>query len=200
MNILVINTSVHDDRSPTRAMIAAYLDAMADQHPDVVEHDLSREPLPHLSKEAAAVIRGEPGAIAADGADSDALIAELEAADVIVLGAPMYNFGIPSTLKAWVDHVVRARRTFGFEGGVRRGLLDPAKKVLLFTSSGGVYSSGPAVSMDFVEPYLRAILGFMGISDITVVRAEGQAMGDRGASHLADAISTARMLGSCRAA
>ena len=110
-----------------------------------------------------------------------------------MLGVPMYNFTIPSMLKTWIDNVVRARRTFSYEGGVPKGLLDPAKKVLLFTSSDGVYSSGPTEQMNFVEPYLRTILGFIGLSDLTVVSAEGQATPD-GEANRAAAIDKARSL------
>ena len=178
MNILVINASLHGEKSATRAMVAAYLaEVDADAH-TTVEHDLVAEPVPHLSSAAGAAIRGEPGSDPADAAVSDELIGELELADVLVLGVPMYNFTIPSTLKAWIDNVVRARRTFSYDGGTPRGLLDPSKKVLVFTSSDGIYSSGPTENRNFVEPYLRTILGFMGLTNVTVVSAEGQAMPD----------------------
>jgi FMN-dependent NADH-azoreductase len=96
----------------------------------------------------------------------------VEAADVILLAVPMYNFSVPSTFKAWIDHVVRAGRTFryGAEGPV--GLLQN-KKVFVVASRGGVYSSGPGKSMDFHEPYLRGVLGFIGLKDVTFIYAEG---------------------------
>ena len=108
---------------------------------------------------------------------SDVLIAELFRADVIVLGAPMYNFSISSTLKAWIDHVSRAGVTFNYTETGPVGLVRD-KKVYVFTARGGVYSEGPAKSMDFQETYLRAVLGFIGLTDVTFVRAEGLAMGE----------------------
>ncbi len=105
---------------------------------------------------------------------SDALIDELRAADILVLAAPMHNFGIPSTLKAWIDHVVRAGRTFSYTSKGPVGLLT-GKRAILVLATGGVYSDGPAKAFDFQEPYLRTILGFMGITDVDVVRVEGVA-------------------------
>ena len=110
---------------------------------------------------------------------SDALIGELVTADVIVLAVPMHNFGIPSTLKAWIDHVVRAGRTFIYSEGGPEGLLK-GKRLILVLASGGVYSTGPAKQFDFQEPYLRAVLGFIGLTDIEVVRVEGVGMNTPG--------------------
>lgn len=193
MKILVVNTSLHGERSATRAMVSAYLEAAREASSEIVEHDLAIAPIPHLSAAQGAAIRGEEGSDPEASAQSDALIGELERSDVLVLGVPMYNFTIPSTLKAWLDNIVRARRTFSYEDGTPRGLLDSKKRVLLFTSSDGVYSSGPTENMNFVEPYLRTILGFVGLSDITVVSAEGQAMPDAIASRNA-AIKKAKLL------
>jgi FMN-dependent NADH-azoreductase len=104
---------------------------------------------------------------------ADTLIEEVEAADVIVIAAPMYNFSIPSTLKAWLDHIARAGRTFGYGANGPEGLLK-GKRVFVFTARGGVYSGeSPAKGMDFQEPYLRAMLGFLGLDDVTFVHAEG---------------------------
>jgi FMN-dependent NADH-azoreductase len=118
--------------------------------------------------------------ISADGsiALAETLIAELEGADTIVIGVPMYNFTVPSTLKAWIDHIVRAGRTFNYVDGAPLGLLPPGKKVILFVASGGAYSEGPMKAFDFIEPYLRFVLAFVGLSDVTVVRAEKQALPD----------------------
>src|SRR5262245_25480779 len=108
---------------------------------------------------------------------SDELIAELEAADTIVLAVPMYNFSIPSTLKAWIDHVARRGRTFRYSENGPEGLLK-GKKVFVVAARGGVYSKGaPAAAFDFQEPYLRAALGFLGLTDVTFVHLEGLAMG-----------------------
>jgi FMN-dependent NADH-azoreductase len=104
---------------------------------------------------------------------ADRLIEELEAADTIVLAVPMYNFSIPSTLKAWIDHVARAGRTFRYTAAGPEGLLK-GKKVFIITGRGGVYSGdSPAKVFDFQEPYLRSVLGFLGLTDVTFVHVEG---------------------------
>ena len=103
---------------------------------------------------------------------SDDAIAEIMDADIIVIGAPLYNFGIHSTLKAWIDHIARAGVTFKYDANGPEGLVKN-KKVYLAISAGGIYSEGPYKPFDFVEPYLRAVLGFMGMTDITVFRVEG---------------------------
>ena len=104
---------------------------------------------------------------------SDEAIAELQEADIYVIGAPFYNFAIPSTLKAYIDHIARSGITFRYnENGQPEGLLKN-KKVYIAIASGGVYSEGEFKSLDFVSPYLKFILGFLGITDVTIIRAEG---------------------------
>jgi FMN-dependent NADH-azoreductase len=105
---------------------------------------------------------------------SDALIDELFAADTIVVAVPMHNFGVPSTLKAWIDHISRAGRTFSYGANGPQGLLK-GKHAILVLASGGVYSNGQMKAFDFTEPYLRAVLGFLGITNVDVVRVEGVA-------------------------
>jgi FMN-dependent NADH-azoreductase len=97
------------------------------------------------------------------------------AADILVLAVPMHNFGPPSTLKAWIDHVVRVGRTLSYSQKGPEGMLK-GKRAILVLARGGVYSDGPARPLDFQEPYLRAILGFIGLTDIEVVRVEGIAV------------------------
>jgi len=106
---------------------------------------------------------------------SNNAIKELKEADIIVIGAPMYNFGIPSTLKAWIDHVVRAGITFSYSEKGAEGLIKD-KQVFIAMASGGVYSEGPMKQNDFVEPYLRSILGLIGLTNITTIRVEGTAI------------------------
>lgn len=103
---------------------------------------------------------------------SDQAIAELQDADVIVIGVPMYNFGIHSTLKAWIDHIARAGITFRYTESGPEGLVKN-KKVYLAISTGGIYSEGAMKAYDFTEPYLRSVLGFLGMTDITAYRVEG---------------------------
>lgn len=142
----------------------------------VVTHNLTATPFPHLEEvhlqsfftpqeqltpELAAAVR-----------HSDAAIAELTASDVIVIGVPLYNFSIPSTLKTWIDHIARAGKTFSYGEKGPEGLIK-GKKIYLAIASGGVYTEGPMQQFDFTERYLRAVLGFMGMTDVTVIRAEG---------------------------
>ena len=103
---------------------------------------------------------------------SDELVKQLFAADIIVIGAPLINFTIHSTLKAWIDHITRAGISFGYGESGPIGKVT-GKKVYVAMSSGGVYSEGPGKANDFVAPYLRAFLGFLGMTDLTVFRAEG---------------------------
>src|SRR5439155_19317259 len=113
---------------------------------------------------------------------SDELIEELQAADTVVIGAPMYNFTIPSTLKAWIDQVVRIGKTFNYGPNGRQGL-PGEKRVVVITARGGAYEKGTAAeSFDFQEPYLRHILGFIGLTDVMFIHAENQAREQAGAS------------------
>ena len=106
-------------------------------------------------------------------ATSNALIDELKAADAIVIGVPMHNFSVPSVLKLWIDQIARAGKTFSYATGTPQGLLTN-KKATVFITSGGKYDAGTALaSMNFVEPYLRAVLAFLGITDVTFITASG---------------------------
>lgn len=106
---------------------------------------------------------------------SDEAIREILEADTIVIGAPFYNFGIHSTLKAWIDHIAMAGVTFRFTENGYEGLVQ-GKKIFIAVASGGIYSEGTMQSFDFGAPYLKAILGFMGMTDVNVIRVEGTAI------------------------
>jgi FMN-dependent NADH-azoreductase len=150
-----------------------------DRHLRLITRDLGSNPIPHLTIESATALRGAEPANAAQAATralSDELIAELKAADILVIGAPMYNFGIASTLKTWFDHVLRAGITFKYSESGPVGLLE-AKRAIVVESRGGLYSEGPAKVMDSQEPHLRSLLGFMGITNVMFVRAEKLAFG-----------------------
>ncbi|HEY4111619.1 FMN-dependent NADH-azoreductase [Puia sp.] len=108
---------------------------------------------------------------------SDEAIRDIQDADILVIGAPMYNFNIHSSLKAWIDHIVRGGKTFSVTDTGAVGLVK-GKKVYIAFSSGYVYSEGPMKPMDYMEPYLRTILGFIGLKDITVFRVEGTSIPD----------------------
>lgn len=104
---------------------------------------------------------------------SDELVKQLMAADIIVIGAPLINFTIHTSLKAWIDHITRPKITFGYSEDGRPVGMVTGKKVYVAMSSGGIYSEGPGKENDFVAPYLKAFLGFLGMTDLTVFRAEG---------------------------
>ncbi|MDO8305989.1 FMN-dependent NADH-azoreductase [Herminiimonas sp.] len=183
--ILHINSSVRNTDSISRKVTREFLNKWQVNEPEavIVERDLAAHPLPHLTEKTLGAFFTPAEQRTPEQAQiaqlSDTLVQELFDADVIVIGAPMYNFSITSGLKAWVDHVARAGVTFkyGEQGPV--GLLT-GKKVYIFTSSGGVYSAGPAQGMDFLATYLRTVLGFIGLSDITFIASEGLAMGELG--------------------
>lgn len=173
-NILVIDSAVSGDASVSRTLVR---EAVAALDPSgtatVVYRDLGRDPVPHLSEATLAGVRGEPTSAdeKATRALSDALIAELKAADVVVIGAPMYNFSVATGLRSWFDYVLRAGETFRYSEKGPEGLVG-AKPVIVVESRGGLYSEGPAQAIDFQEPYLRHLFGFMGLTDVRFVRAE----------------------------
>jgi FMN-dependent NADH-azoreductase len=177
-NLLVINSSAAGEASVSRALVAKVVAGLvAQSQSTVVERDLAAQPVPHLGADTLAGF-GTPATAAQIEARrlSDELVAELFAADTVVIGAPMYNFGITSTLKAWFDHVLRAGVTFRYTETGPEGLL-AGRKAIVVLSRGGVYGEGAAQAMDSQEPHLRTLLGFVGITDVTFVRAEGLAMG-----------------------
>jgi FMN-dependent NADH-azoreductase len=148
------------------------------KYPDsiVTEVNLINENVPHLDAPHLQSFFTPKDQLSSADADaiaySDQAISQLMAADIVVIGAPLYNFGIHSALKAWIDHIARAGVTFQYSEDGPEGLVK-GKQVYLAVASGGVYSEGPYQSYDFVVPYLKAVLGFLGMTDITVYRAEG---------------------------
>ena len=181
MNILHIDASASDAAaSHSRRLSAELVDKLKAANPgaSVVYRDVVVDRLPHVDMtiRQAWTLEGEKDAtLTATAARSRELIDELKAADVIVIGSPMYNFTVPSTLKAWIDHVSIAGQTFKYTASGAQGLL--TGKAYLALSSGGVYSQGPFAPNEHLATYLTALLGFLGISDIEVVRAEGVACG-----------------------
>ena len=174
--------------SATRLIGQAVIDGLKARHPsaEISSRDLVVNPLPHIGPDFVRTMFADNGASALSL--SNQLIDELLASDILVLESPMYNFTISSALKAWFDHVVRVRKTFRItETGVE-GLLK-GKKGLLVLGSGGVYSGGPFKPLDFQEPYLRAMLGFIGMTDLESIRVEGLSMGPGAA---AEGIAKAR--------
>lgn len=183
--ILLINSSVRQNDSVSRKVTREFVQKWQAREPGVVvtERDVAAQSLPHLTEQTLGAFFTPVEQRTPEQADiaklSETLVQELFDADVIVIGAPMYNFSITSGLKAWIDHVARAGVTFKYGESGPVGLLQ-GKKVYVFTTAGGVYSAGPAQSMDFLGTYLRTVLGFIGLTDITFVSSEGLAMGEVG--------------------
>jgi FMN-dependent NADH-azoreductase len=175
MNILVINSSAAGRDSVSRVLVADAVSKLLEVEPNakVTHRDLGESPPPHLIVETINGVRGTAATENEFAARrlSDEFIGELKAADTVVIGAPMYNFSVPTTLRAWFDHVLRPGATFSYADGAPRGLLG-GKRVIVVESRGGLYTDGPAKAFDFQEPYLRQLLGFMGITDVTFVHAE----------------------------
>ena len=182
MKLLHIDSSVLSDNSVSRRLTRDVVEQwrLADPGVEVVYRDLSAEAPGHLSADILAAGRlpaeQRDPAQHAELALGEELLEEFLAADAIVLGAPMYNFTVPSQLKAWLDRVLVAGRTFKYTENGPVGLAG-GKQVVIVSTRGGVYSEGPANAMDHQESYLRAVLGFVGITDVTVVRAEGVNLG-----------------------
>ena len=155
----------------------------------VFTRDLGGKPIPHLTIDSANALRGAEPANAAQAvarSQSDELIAELKAAETLVIGAPMYNFGIASTLKTWFDYVLRAGITFKYSESGPVGLLE-GKRAIVIETRGGLYSEGPAQVMDSQEPHLRNLLSFMGITNVKFFRAEKLAFGPEAREQAIDA-------------
>jgi FMN-dependent NADH-azoreductase len=177
--ILVIESSARQQGSVSRQLTEQFIAQWRHAHPadDVQVRDLASEPVPHLDADLLGgwMKPAEQQTVAEQQAlqRSDLLTEELLAADVLVLAAPMYNFAIPSTLKAWLDHVLRAGKTFKYSETGPQGLLT-GKRAFVLTARGGIYAGG---SLDHQEPYLRQALGFIGIHQVDFVHAEGLNLG-----------------------
>lgn len=194
--ILVLDSAATGDQSVSHRLTDALVASLAERAPgsEIVRRDIGARPIPHLTADTVFAIRSGEASTEAGAAAlalSDRLIDEIRAADILVIGAPMYNFGIPSTLKAWFDHVLRARVTFRYGESGPEGLMT-GKKAIVVEARAGLYSEGPAAAMDSQEPHLRTLLGFMGITDVTFVRAEKLAFGPE-AAEAAIAGATARL-------
>ena len=182
--VLVITASPRGERSVSRSLTTHFAQLWAQQHPQDTDllRDIGHHPVPHVTEPWVLGAFAPPEAQNAESkaaiAVSDQLVEEFLGADRYIFGVPMYNLNIPSTFKAYIDQIVRAGKTFavgpnGYEGLVK------GKKALFITSSGGSYLPGSAMaSYNFQEPYLRAIFGFMGVTDVTLVAADSMNMGE----------------------
>lgn len=176
--LLQINASLAGAEGQSSRLAHRFVADWQAQHPGghVIMRDLASDPVPHLTAERFQAFLSKPEARtleqSAAAEYSDALIAELKAADTIVFAVPMYNFSVPSTLRAYFDHIARAGVTFSYSASGPEGLLK-GKKAYVFITRGGVYPD----AADTQTPYLKQFLGFIGITDVTFVYAEGLAMG-----------------------
>ena len=191
MKLLQIDSSARAG-SVTRGLTAKFAEEWKTNHPtgEVIRRDLSTTMLPLITDDWNAT-HIEPSKLSPAQQNylsaSDLLIEEVQAADIIVIGSPMYNFAIPSLLKAWIDQVVRIGKTVGYGPNGPQGLLGN-KKVFVVTARGGAYEKGtPMEKLDFQEPYLRHIFGYIGLTNVTFIHAENQAR-EAAASSLAAAL------------
>lgn len=180
-NILHIISSARGEASNSIILGNRIVEKLQQRHPgkELVTIDVTRQPYEQLHGELVTAYRTPQPSLTDDQQRllqiSDEAVAQLMAADIIVIGVPLYNFQMPAALKSWIDHVVRPSKTVAYKDGMPAGLLS-GQKAYLAIASNGIYSEGPMSSYDFAEPYLRYILGFLGITDVTTYRIEGAGM------------------------
>ncbi|MFL9880634.1 FMN-dependent NADH-azoreductase [Herbaspirillum rhizosphaerae] len=181
--LLHIDSSARFTGSITRQLSAAYAEQWQAKNVGgkVVRRDLAKDTLPHITEALIGAYYTPADKRSAEQqsiiALSDTLVDELLAADTLVIGIPMYNFAPPSAFKAWIDHICRVGRTFGYTDKGATGLVT-GKRAIVILSRGGVYSEGPAQALEFQGTYIRGVLGFLGITDVELVIAEGVSMGE----------------------
>jgi FMN-dependent NADH-azoreductase len=177
--VLKLNSSLYAEAGQSSQLASQFVGALRERAPDLqlVERDLARDPVPHLDAARFQAFLAKPEERTAEqraiAEFSDELIGELREADVLVLGLPMYNFGVPSQLKAYFDHIARAGVTFRYTEKGPVGLLT-GKKAYVFATRGGLYAGTPN---DTQTAYVRQFLGFLGITEVEFVYAEGLALG-----------------------
>jgi FMN-dependent NADH-azoreductase len=182
MKLLHVDSSILAGNSVSRTLSADIVAAEQQRHPglEVTYRDLGTDPVGHLSGAHLAAFQGaapEEPSLQADLAAGLAVMDEFLAADIVVVGAPMYNFGVPSQLKAWIDRLAVAGKTFRYTEAGPEGLAG-GKTVIVASARGGFYGAEtPAAFLDHQESYLRGVFGFFGITDVTFIRAEGVARG-----------------------
>ena len=200
MNILHVTSSSRGSASYSNRVATDVLAELRSRDPGatVTVRDLARDPLPHIGDEFVAATRSPNGPQTDEQrsllARSNALVDELLAADVIVIAAPMINFTIPSNLKAWIDYVARAGRTFRYSEKGPEGLVK-GKQVIIVAARGGIYQEAGA-ALDFQLPYLKSVLAFLGMTDVQVLEVEGTAYGPD-AAEKAVAAANAKLHAQC---
>src|ERR1700752_2677295 len=180
-SLLHIDSSPLYGRSVSRQLTGAFVSQWKSSHPDgkVIDRDVNATPIPPVNAEWVGAAYTPEDARTPQQREllalSDKLIAELENADEYVFGVPMHNFGVPSVLKLWIDQISRAGRTFSYADGTPKGLLT-GKKATFIIATGGIYDPQTQMaSFNFVEPYLRSVFGFLGVTDATFLTAGGTA-------------------------
>ncbi len=192
--VLLVSSSPRGENSSSNQVAKSLIEAIVARDPGtkVITRNIAQDPPPHVDASFEAANSVEPSERTPDQlqalAYSDECIDEILTAHVVVIAAPMFNFSIPSSLKAWIDNIVRIGRTLQFSSKGPVGMLQE-KHFILVLSSGGVYSTGNMKALDFMEPYLRAVLGILGVSRIDTLRAEGISVSAIG---LENAIASAR--------
>ncbi|TIU21323.1 MAG: FMN-dependent NADH-azoreductase, partial [Mesorhizobium sp.] len=187
MSILLVTSSPRGTASHSTRIATELAEKLLAANPsaNLVVRDLVASPLPHIDPDYSTGIYTPVEARTQRQAEvvgvSDGVLDELFAADTIILATGFINFGISSTLKSWVDHVARSGKTFAYGESGPKGLVT-GKKVYIVLASGGIYSEGAAVQMDHAIPYLRSVLGFIGMTDVEVIRIEGVGMGPEAVS------------------
>ena len=196
MQLLHVDSSILGSNSASSLLTAEVVEAERRRVPGlkVVYRDLAAEPLGHISGGHLGAAQGAdvelPPELQRDVVLGQTALAEFLASDIVVVGAPMYNFTIPSQLKSWIDRITVAGQTFRYGPQGVEGLAG-GKKVVIVSTRGGMYGAAtPGAFLDHQEPYLQNLFRFLGITDITVVRAEGLAMGDNRAAAIAAAQNT----------
>jgi FMN-dependent NADH-azoreductase len=178
--LLQLNTSLFSNEGQSSRLADEFVTEWREAHPEghVIVRDLAAAPVPHLTGERFQAFLAKPedrtDAQRAEAEVSDVLVNEIQRADAVVIGLPMYNFGVPSTLKAYFDHIARAGITFRYTANGPEGLLK-GKKVFVFATRGGSYAG---TARDTQTQYVRDFLAFLGMTDVEFVYAEGLAMGD----------------------
>lgn len=177
--LLHIDSSPLYGRSVSRQLTGAFVDKWKSAHPDgiIIDRDLNATPLPPINADWVGAVYTPEQARTAQQKEllslSDTLLVELERADEFVFGVPMHNFGVPSVLKLWIDQITRVGKTFSYADGKPKGLLN-GKKATFIIATGGVYDAQTQMaSFNFVEPYLRTLFGFLGVTDVTFFTAGG---------------------------
>jgi FMN-dependent NADH-azoreductase len=177
--LLHIDSSPIYGRSVSRQLTEAFVTEWRSSHPEgtVIDRDLNATDLPPINSEWVGAVHTPEEARTLEQKNvlalSDKLISELEQADEYVIGVPMHNFGVPSVLKLWIDQIARVGRTFSYAEGAAKGLLK-GKKATFLIATGGKYDAQMA-SFNFVEPYLRSVFSFLGVTDATFLTAGGTA-------------------------